>query len=793
MKNKKEFLKHAGYYFLMTFFAITVLSCNPKNESKIEYVDCAIGTGGDANLMPVASVPYGMVQLGPDMALNNSGYKYDKAARQMYGMEETPKILGFSHTHMSGCGCGDFKDIMFFPLNKDGLLNAANFPAKVQSEFSHEQEEIEPAYYKVKLLDSDIDVELTATNRSGMHQYSYPKATNQQLVIDLKHGHNAGCSVCVEENYDTIQKARIEVLDKKTIRGYRISNGWLKGVNAHFYAEFSKPIKNYKLFNNNKAVKGKSSLEGQDVKILLEFENTDDSPVLARVGISPVDTEGAQKNLEAEITTWSFEDVKKNSQNKWEKELSAIEVVDDNVANKGMFYTMLYRSLFYPQTYSDVDGRFRSSDNKVHEADFTYYAGALSLWDIFRAQIPLITILRPDITNEMMDTFLEHYNNFGQLPQWTGAGIENWTMIGLPAHSVIADVYSKGVRDYNVAALYEAMKVSANVDNFGYSPGNCMYKGTELYKKYDGYIPCELDINAAAKSLEFNYSDWSLAQLAKNLGEKEDYDHYIHRASGYKKLYDDSTKLLRPKHADGSWRDPFDPVLTTHYHEGDDYCEGTAYQWTFFVPHDTRGLAQLMGGKETFIEQLDSLFIRPSIIHTGGKGAPDLNPKGMIGQYAHCNEPNHHTIYMYNAVGQPWKTQKWVHTVQNSLYLSKPDGMHGNDDIGQMSAWYVLSSLGFYSATHGDGLYYIGTPMFKNTKVNHPNGTLTIKANNVSDENMYIQSLTLNGATYTKNYLEHAAIFSADAVLEFEMGNTPNKAWGSAENDLPPSMIDEKF
>ena len=793
MKNKKEFLKHVGYYFLMTFFAITVLSCNSKNESKIEYVDCAIGTGGDANLMPVASVPYGMVQLGPDMALNNSGYKYDKAARQMYGMEETPKILGFSHTHMSGCGCGDFKDIMFFPLNKDGLLNAANFPAQVQSEFSHEQEEIEPAYYKVKLLDSDIDVELTATNRSGMHQYSYPKGTNQQLVIDLKHGHNAGCSVCVEENYDTIQIANIEVLDEKTIRGYRISNGWLKGVNAHFYAEFSKPIKNYKLFNNNKAVKGKSSLKGQDVKILLEFENTDDSPVLARVGISPVDTEGAQKNLEAEITTWSFEDVKKNSQNKWEKELSAIEVDDDNVANKGMFYTMLYRSLFYPQTYSDVDGRFRSSDNKVHEADFTYYAGALSLWDIFRAQIPLITILRPDITNEMMDTFLEHYNNFGQLPQWTGAGIENWTMIGLPAHSVIADVYSKGVRDYDVDALYEAMKVSANVDNFGYSPGNCMYKGTELYKKYDGYIPCELDINAAAKSLEFNYSDWSLAQLSKNLGEKEDYDYYIHRASGYKKLYDDSTKLLRPKHADGSWRDPFDPVLTTHYHEGDDYCEGTAYQWTFFVPHDTRGLAQLMGGKETFIEQLDSLFIRPSIIHTGGKGAPDLNPKGMIGQYAHCNEPNHHTIYMYNAVGQPWKTQKWVHTVQKSLYLSKPDGMHGNDDIGQMSAWYVLSSLGFYSATHGDGLYYIGTPMFKNTKVNHPNGTLTIKANNVSDENMYIQSLTLNGATYTKNYLEHAAIFSADAVLEFEMGNTPNKAWGSAENDLPPSMIDEKF
>ncbi len=277
------------------------------------------------------------------------------------------------------------------------------------------------------------------------------------------------------------------------------------------------------------------------------------------------------------------------------------------------------------------------------------------------------------------------------------------------------------------------------------------------------------------------------------LGEKEDYDHYIHRASGYKKLYDHSTKLLRPKHADGSWRDPFDPVLTTHYHEGDDYCEGTGYQWTFFVPHDTKGLAQLMGGKEAFIEQLDSLFIRESVIHHGGKGSPDLNPKGMIGQYAHCNEPNQHVVYMYNAVGQPWKTQKWIDYVRTSLYQHAPDGLYGNDDLGQMSAWYVFSAMGFYPVTHGQGLYYIGTPMFENLKLKHGNGELTIKANNVSDENIYIQSLKLNGETYTKNYLEHDAIFSVNAVLEFEMGNQPNKNWGSSDDALPPSMVDETF
>jgi len=742
-----------------------------------------IGTGGDSNLIPVASVPYGLVQMGADMYLNNSGYKYGSS----------DKIIGFSHTHMTGGGCTDYKDIMFFPLNKEGLLDGENFPSSIQGTFSHDQEVAQPGYYQVKLLDSDIDVQLTATARCGMHQYTYPREARQQLVIDLKYGHNAGCTVCPGYDFDTVRTSYIEVVDEKTIKGYRVSDGWLAGVNVHFYAEFSKPIKNYKIFKDKKALEAISRLEGRDVRMLLEFENSGDTPLVARVGISPVDTEGARQNLKAEVDTWQFGTVKEQAQQFWENALSAIHIEDDNRDNKEMFYTLQYHALFYPQIYSDVDGRFRSSDNKVHQNNFNYYGGALSLWDVFRAQLPLVTLLRPDVANDLMKTFLEHYNNFGQLPQWTGAGVENWCMIGLPAHSVIADMYSKGIQDYDIDALYEAMKVSANVDTFGFSEGNCLYKGTWLYKEYDGYIPCGMDINAAAKSLEFNYSDWSLAQLARMLGKKEDYDQYIHRASGYKKLYDHSTKLLRPKHANGGWRDPFDPVLTTHYHEGDDYCEGTAYQWTFFVPHDIKGLAQLMGGKEAFIEQLDSLFIRESIIRHGGKGAPDLNPKGMIGQYAHCNEPNQHVIYMYNAVGEPWKTQKWIDYVRTSLYQHAPNGLYGNDDLGQMSAWYVFSAMGFYPVTHGQGLYYIGTPMFKDLKLTHAKGTLTIRANHVSDENIYIQSLKLNGEPYTRNYLEHDAIFSSDAVLEFDMGNEPNTAWGSAEAALPPSMVDEKF
>jgi predicted alpha-1,2-mannosidase len=775
-------MKKIFNYGVLVFMAYTLTSCNTK-ENTIDYVDCFIGTGGDANLLPVASVPFGLVQMGPDMYLNRSGYKYGGS----------DKIIGFSHTHMTGGGCNDYKDIMFFPLNQTGLLNSEDFPAQVEGAFSHEQEVAQPGFYGVKLLDSDIDVELTATQRCGMHQYTYPGGAMQQLVIDLKHGHNAGCSVCPIYDYDTVRVSYIEMVDEKTIKGYRISDGFLKGVNVHFYAEFSKPIKNYKIFKDKEAADGITRLEGRDVRMLLEFENTDDKPLVARVGVSPVDTEGARQNLRAEIDTWQFETVKEQAQQSWENALGAIEIEDENRANKEMFYTLQYHSLFYPQIYSDVDGRFRSSDNEVHQNNFDYYGGALSLWDVFRAQLPLVTLLRPDVSNDLMKTFLEHYNNFGQLPNWSGAGVETWCMIGLPAHSVIADIYSKGIQDYDIEALYDAMKVSANVDTFGYSEGNCLYKGTWLYKEYDGYIPCGLDINAAAKSLEFNYSDWSLAQVAKMLHKEDDYNFYIKRAAGYKKLYDNSTKLLRPKHADGSWRDPFDPVLTTHYHEGDDYLEGTAYQWTFFVPHDAKGLAQLMGGDDAFVEQLDSLFIRESVIHHGGKGSPDLNPKGMIGQYAHCNEPNQHVIYMYNTVGQPWKTQKWIDYVRTSLYKHAPDGLYGNDDLGQMSAWYVFSAMGFYPVTHGQGLYYIGTPMFKNLKLKHTNGELTIIANNVSDENIYIQSLTLNGDPYTKNYLEHDAIFNNDGVLVFEMGNQPNKQWGSSDDARPPSMIDEKF
>lgn len=772
---------HSAFLFLSISLVSFNCFCQKTYQEHISYVNCMTGTGGDANLLPVASVPFGMVQVGPDTHLNNSGYKYS-----------ANRIIGFSHTHMSGGGCNDFKDIMFFPVSDHSLVDRNQFPEKISSPFSHDKETAEPGYYKVKLLDSNIDAEITATERCGMHSYSYPKGKPQQLIIDLKYGHNSGCTVCPGYNYDTVRVSHIEIVNDFTIKGYRISDGWLNNVNVNFYAQFSKPFTVKQLYKNKQLLKGQSELTGRDVKLVLQFDNKNENPLVARVGISPVSMDGAMKNLQTEVNTWDFDRIKETAQNTWNKELGVIQINDENSAKKRMFYTFLYRSLFYPMLYSDVTGEFRSSDSKIYKGDFRYFAGALSLWDTFRAQNPLITILRQDVMTDLMKTFLEHYSNCGQLPQWTGAGVENLCMIGYPAMPVIADVYSKGIRNYDVQKLYKAMKVSANVDTFGFSEGNCVYKGTYLYKSYN-YIPYDKDINSVSKTLEFCYGDWCIAKMAKMLGKKDDYEFYIKRAGWYKNLYDKETKLLRPKRTDGNWRIPFDPVFTNHYHDGDDYCEGTAYQWTFFVPHDIKGLATLMGGQKAFIEQLDSLFIRNSEIHDGGKGAPDLNPKGMIGQYAHANEPGHHTIYLYNNMGQPWKTQKWISIVMNKLYNLSPEGLCGNDDTGQMSAWYVFSALSFYPVMHGQGIYDIGTPLFKDIKLKHKNGILSITAKNVSKDNIYIQSVSLNGKPYTKNWLRHDDLFGRDSRLVFEMGSAPNVNWGNSNSALPPSMADEKF
>ncbi len=748
------------------------------NREPISYVKAFTGTGSNGGTIPAASAPFGMVQLGPDTRFHGgTSYLYSDTI-----------LYGFSHLHKSGGGCTDFQDFEFFPTT-NFLTSDKTYPQNVESRFSHNQEFFEPGYYKVKLLNTNIDVELTATKRCGMHRYTYPKGKAEQLIIDLKLGHQSGCTVYPKDDFDTVKVAHIELVNDHTVKGYRISCGWTPELYAYFYAEFSKPIKSYQIYENEKLKPNVTAATGLDVRMVIEFAGNDSKPLVSRVGISPCSMEGARENLRAEIKTWDFDKIRNQTRSAWNKILSAIQIKDDDSPQKEMFYTSLYLTSIYPMLYSDVNGEYRSSDRKVHKGNSRYYAGVLGLWDTFRAQIPLLNILHPDVSNDLMKTFLEHFNNCGQLPQWVTAGQENNCMIGYHAMPVIADAYYKGIRNYDVNALYKAMKTSANVDTFGFF---CRaFKGAKNYKKYH-YVPCDSEILSVSKTLEYSYDDWCIAQMAKMLGKKDDYEYYIKRAGYYKNLFDPQTKLMRPKLANGHWKTPFDPLFTNHYHPGDDYCEGTAYQWTFFVPQDGKGLIKLFGGRKNFISQLDSLFIRPSVIHDAGEGAPDIT--GMIGQYAQGNEPSHHIIYMYNCAGQPWKTQKWVNYVLMHFYNSPtPDGLCGNDDTGQMSAWFIFSAMGFYPVTHGQGIYYIGAPLFKEMTLKHKNGTLTIKANNLSKSNIYIQSVTLNGQPYTKNYLQHNDIFGGNAKLVFKMGSKPNKSWGSNENDLPPSMIDEKF
>ncbi|MBR4995022.1 MAG: GH92 family glycosyl hydrolase [Alistipes sp.] len=760
---------------LLLFMLSPLLLVAQENtpQRPVELVRPMMGTTNNGYVAPVAAAPFGMVELCPDTFFSASGYLYEHSY-----------IYGFSHTHKSGMGGTDFQDIMFFPLTDPAWLDSGSCPDRVASRFSHDKEYVEPGYYRVSLLDTNIEAELTATQCCGMHRYNYPEGGGRQVIIDLRHGSEHACTIIPEEDFDTVRLSHIKLINKRTICGYRITNGWAPEQHAYFYAEFSEPIVGCKIFSCDSLLEGATSADGTKLKMVLDFGEADRA-VVARVGISPVSCEGARKNLKAEIRTWDFDEVRRATYSLWNDTLSAIEIGDATTPQKEVFYTCLYFAHLYPQLYSDVTGHYRSSDSKVYKGRFNYYGGVFSPWDTFRTQIPLMNILHPEVTNDLVKTMLEHYRHCGQLPIWLLAGVETMCMIGYNSMPVIADAYSKGIRDYDAEAVFEAMKASANRDTFGYFLRD--FRGARYYNQY-GYVPCDKEITSVSKTLEYCYADWCIAQMARMLGRDDDYKLYIERAARYKNLFDKSINFMRGRLSDGSWRTPFDPFYSNHYQPDDDFCEGTSWQWSFFVPHDIAGLAELYGGEDIFAEKLDSLFTVSSELH-GPNPAPDIT--GRIGQYAHGNEPGHHTLYIYNYIGQPWKGQKRISDVLYTLYSTKPYGMCGNDDGGQMSAWYVMSAMGFYPMTHGQGVYCIGSPMFKELKLKHRNGTLTILAPNASRENCYVQSVTLNGKPYNRNWLAHDEIFSGDNTLCFDMGAEPNLSWGVAPEARPQSMLHE--
>ena len=690
------------------------------------HVNPFVGTGGHGHTFPGAIVPFGMVQLSPDTRLTGwdgcSGYHYSDSI-----------IYGFSHTHLSGTGISDYGDVLLMPT-------AGRPDEPYPSRFSHQNERASPGFYSVKLDDDNIFVELTATARAGMHRYTFPATNEANVIIDLAHRDK------VIDSGLTVEGA--------TILGWRRSQAWARDQVVYFAIEFSQPFTEH----------GFKNLQG-----FFRFDARGGKPILARVGISAVSTEGALRNLRTEINHWNFDKVKSDATAAWNAELRKITVTGGSDAQLTNFYTAIYHAMTAPNVFNDVDGQYRGRDFKIHKAtDFTNYT-VFSLWDTFRAAHPLYAIIDTKRTRDFIKTFLKQYEQGGRLPVWELAANETDTMIGYHSVSVIADAVAKGIAkdidSFDLKQAFRAMKHSAELRHHGL--------GAYIDK---GFISTEDERESVSKVLEYAYDDWCIAEIARRLGETADYNRYLARAQSYKNVFDREIGFMRPR-TNGNWAEPFDPREVTFH-----FTEANAWQYTFFVPHDVSGLIELMGGRNKFASKLDQMFAAES--RTTGREQADIT--GLIGQYAHGNEPSHHMAYLYNYAGQPWKTQFRVRQIMDQFYKPEPDGLIGNEDCGQMSAWYVLSAAGFYPVTPGSTIYAIGTPLFPEVRFNLENGrSFRIVANGVSAQNVYIQSAKLNGKPYRKSYLDHADL-AAGGELVFQMGARPNQKWGT---EVPVSRI----
>lgn len=730
---------------------LLVTGCKETGHSNNRYVNKWIGTASDGRVTPVASVPFGMMQIGADTRSCGSGYHYDDSS-----------VLGFSHLHKSGGGCADFLDILFMPLPLNEAVDGDRLYSKqYQAALSHQEEKAEPGYYSVNLYNKQLTVELTASRRCGIQRYRYTSGGVIPVVVDLNYGSECACTIQPEHDVDTVYISAFELVDSCTIRGYRFSNGWTPGQQVYFYSRFSSPIKTCALYVDDRRIAETSFAEGRNIKALLSFEN-ECGELTVKTALSSVSMEGAAANLLTEVWDKAFEEVRQAAFESWSRVLGQIEVETDDPKKKELFYTSLHNVMLYPFLMSDVDNRFRGPDYQVHQTDgFDYYGGVVGLWDTFRAACPLLAMLNPEVTNDYVKTLLEHYKYAGQLPIWTLWGIENYQMTGIHSLPVITNAYLNGVRDFDTRLALEAMVTSAMKDTCGYSMG--YFVGLENYKKY-GYVPCDLEMESVARTLEYAFDDYALARFAEAVGAEQEAVRFMNRSSNYRNVIDPVTLLARGRTKDGGWRTPFDPLASSH--RRDDYCEGNGWQWTFFVPHDVEGLASLLGGKKALEARLDTLFSMSSELR-GDNVSGDIT--GLIGQYAHGNEPGHHTIYMYNRVGRPDKTQKYVNQVLTTLYDNTPAGICGNEDTGQMSAWYVFSSLGFYPMNPASGQYELGAPLFRKAVIRLASGKkLVIRADNLSDENIYVDKVYLNGQLLDRTYITFEEV-QQGGELRFEM------------------------
>jgi len=755
--NLREFKFAKWLHLGILFLVFLIFGCSKNSDlNKAKdfsgFVNPMVGTDWHGHTFPGATNPFGMVQLSPDTRVGTwdgcSGYHYSDHS-----------ILGFSHTHFSGTGGGGGGDIMFMPTVGEIQLDTGsitNTSSGYRSKYSHKEELAAPGYYRVKLQDDDVLVELTSTLRVGLHKYSFPATNEANVILDLTHGIS-----------DEVDSLNLEVVSNTEISGFRESHGSLAGRHKIFFvAQFSQSFKKFGVSVNGGELREEMTAGAKDMQAFFRFDTKDKEPVMIKVALSRVSIEGARKNLETELPGWDFDAVKNDARELWNKELGRIEVKGRTTEQKRTFYTAMYHSFIHPDIDVDVDRQFLGGDDKVYKAEgFDNYT-TFSLWDTFRALHPLYTIIQQERTNQFIRSFLEMYDHFGNLPMMEFSGNERFAMIAYHSLPVIADAYQKGIRNYDVDKAFKAMKKLSNADR----DGKMEYLNL-------GFIPYDAVSQSVSRTLEYCYDDWTVTRLAKDLSDA-DFNLYNQRGQFYRNLFDPTTGFMRPKSSDYQWLDSFDPMMASNH-----VTEGNAYQYSLFVPQDMEGLIDLMGGDDKFEQWLNVFFMTET--DTTKMYLADVT--GRIGQYAHGNEPSHHMAYLYNYIGAPWKTQQRVRQIMETLYLDQPDGISGNEDAGQMSAWYVLSAMGFYSVTPGMDYYVIGSPLFDEAIIHLENGKeFSIKTVNNSKDNIYIQSVTLNGKTYSNSILLHQDIMKGGEI-EFIMGAIPNKDWGIAKEDRPYS------
>lgn len=736
--NKKSLL-------FVPVLSLCLASCGSSQkgqemEDLTQFVDPRIGTGGHGHVFYGANVPYGFIQLGPTSIPQSwdwvSGYHVSDST-----------VIGFPHTHLSGTGIGDLHDINVMPVVGEVTYSrgdASSYETGLWSYSDRSKEVVTPGYYRTHLSRYNVDVELTATKRVGFHKYTFLGNESPAIVFDMVNG---GC-------WDKTTEAVIRVVNDSTVSGYRYSKGWADDQRVFFRAEFSRKFDNVEFIVND-SVKEGDMAKGAQLFARVNFAAGNQEPVYMKVALSPTSEEGAQLNMQTELSGWDFEKTIADAKAAWNKELNKVKVYTTDEASKKIFYTSLYHTLFAPSEFCDVNGDYYGADKQMHKGEGFVNYTTFSLWDTYRAAQPLMTILHPEKMSDIINTMLHIHQQQGKLPVWHLMGCETNCMVGNPGVPVVADAILKDIKGFDTELAFKALKESSMLPE----------RGMEHRIEY-GFIPADKMTEAIAYDMEYAIADWAVAQAAQKLGKQEDYEYFLKRSKSYKNYFDASTGFMRGKMLDGSWRTPFSPYASSH--REDDYCEGNAWQYTWLVPHDVEGLVECFGSKEAFVNKLDSLFLANGDM--GEASSPDIS--GLIGQYAHGNEPSHHTVYLYTLVGQPWKTADRIKEILHIMYTDQPDGLSGNEDVGQMSAWYILSSFGFYQVEPAGGKFVFGYPNFDKVEIAVSDGKFVIERENKGQQNNYIQGIVLNGTEYKKPWIEYADIMKG-GELKFLMGDEP--------------------